>query len=80
MDTPCSAADSLATVEKWDKSGVALHIVDILAMRGRGTSYPKIAQALTERGIPTKRGGTRWQHATIAGLVQRHEQRGDSIK
>ena len=144
-----NAADCLATVEKWDRAGVALHIVDlggnsidsttaagkfmltvlagaaemernltrertkaamqvkrargqrisrhipygydlgadgttlaenpaeqavieeILQARARGVSLAKIAQGLTDRGIPTKQGGTRWSHKTVAGLVRR---------
>ena len=145
-----NAADCLATVEKWDKAGIALHIVDlggnsidsttaagkfmltvlagaaemernltsertkaamqvkrargqrisrhipygydlgadgialtenpeeqvviteIMRLRAAGMSLAKIAQALTERGIQTKRGNTRWAHKTVAGLIERH--------
>ena len=149
-----NAADCLATVEKWDKAGIALHIVDlggnsidsttaagkfmltvlagaaemernltsertkaamqvkrargqrisrhipygydlgadgitltenpeeqaviteIVRLRAAGTSLAKIAQALTERGIQTKRGSTRWAHKTVAGLIERHSHNG----
>ena len=151
-----NAADCLATVEKWDRTGIALHIVDlggnsidsttaagkfmltvlagaaemernltsertkaamqvkrargqrisrhipygydlgpdettlienlgeqavieeILQARARGVALAKIAQALTDRGIPTKQGGTRWSHKTVVGIVQRHESNGAS--
>ena len=45
-------------------------------MRAGGVSYPKIARALTERGILTKRGNRRWRHETVAGLVKRHGNNG----
>lgn len=47
-------------------------IRDVLAMRNRGLSYERIAVALTDRGISTKRGNGRWNKATIRGLVKRH--------
>ncbi len=50
-------------------------IDDILEMRARGLSFPKIAKALTDRGVPTKRGNgsAQWNQATINGLVRRHK-------
>ena len=65
------ADDGTTLVENLAEQAV---IADILAMRGRGMSFPKIARSLTERGIPTKRGkgGTQWNQATINGLVRRH--------
>ncbi len=144
-----NAGDCLTTVEKWEKSGIALHIVDlggnaidttsaagrfmlvilagaaemernlvrertkaamgikrangqrvgsvpfgydlgddgttlipnpieirtvrvIRALRDEGLSFPKIAEALTARGIPTKSGnGRQWNQATIRGILKR---------
>ncbi len=67
------APDGITLVENEAESAV---IADILAMRGRGVSYPKIARALTERGIPTKRGKGQWRHETVAGLFKRHSSNG----
>jgi DNA invertase Pin-like site-specific DNA recombinase len=57
-----------------ENSSEQVVIDDILKMRARGLSFPKIARSLTERGIPTKRGngGTQWNQATINGLCRRH--------
>ena len=65
------ADDGITLVENPTEQAV---IDDILTMRARGLSFPKIARSLTERGIPTKRGngGTHWNQATINGLVRRH--------
>lgn len=38
--------------------------------RAKGWSYKKIADALTEKGIQTKRGG-RWQASTVKGILDR---------
>ncbi len=48
-------------------------IVEILTMRERDVSYQKIADALTQRGIPTKRGNGTWNQATIRGILKRQE-------
>lgn len=68
------ADDGITLVENPTEQAV---IDDILTMRARGMSFPKIARSLTERGIPTKRGngGTQWNQATINGLVRRHARR-----
>ncbi len=66
------APDGTTLVENFAEQAV---IKDILTMRARGLSFPKIARSLTERGIPTKRGngGTQWNQATINGLVRRNK-------
>ena len=69
------APDGTTLVENEAESAVTQ---DILAMRGRGMSYPKIARALTERGTPTKRGKAQWRHETVARLVKRHGSNGAS--
>ncbi len=143
-----NAGDCLTTVEKWEKSGIALHVVDlggnaidttsaagrfmlvvlagaaemernlirertksalavkrtngqrtgsvpfgfdldddgttlvpnpaeqetvqaIQSMRDNGLSFPKIAEALTTRGIPTKQGNGSWNQATIRSILKR---------
>ena len=46
-------------------------IADIRAMREAGKAYRTIADELTERGIPTKKGRGAWQHRTVAGILKR---------
>ncbi len=44
---------------------------DIQSMRDNGLSFPKIAEALTAQGIPTKQGNGRWNQATIRSILKR---------
>ena len=44
---------------------------DIQSMRDDGLSYPKIAEALTAQGIPTKSGNGTWNQATIRSILKR---------
>ena len=47
-------------------------IADIRALRSRGRKLQQIADALTERGIPTKTGRSdRWSHQAVARIVSR---------
>ncbi len=46
-------------------------IADIRAMRQAGKSYRAIADALTERGVATKKGNGCWSHTAVAGIVKR---------
>ena len=47
-------------------------IADIRAMRSRGRTLQQIADALTERCVPTKTGrSTRWAHTTIRRILTR---------
>ena len=143
-----NAADCLATIDKWDKAGIALHIVDmggnaidttsaagrfmlvvlagaaemernltrertrsalavkksngqrvgtipygydladdgdtlieneaeraivaeIKSMRADGTTLKRIAERLTERGVLTKTGRSRWSHQAVASILSR---------
>jgi hypothetical protein len=43
----------------------------IHSLRAQGATYQEIADALTQAGVKTARGGT-WAAATILGLVRRH--------
>ena len=46
--------------------------LDIAAIRGEGiTTNAGLAQALTERRVPTPRGGAVWTHTTVARVVGR---------
>ena len=44
---------------------------DIQSMRDNGLSFPKIAEALTARGILTKQGNGLWNQATIRSILKR---------
>lgn len=44
---------------------------DIQSMRDNGLSFPKIAEALTSRGILTKQGNGLWNQATIRSILKR---------
>lgn len=46
-------------------------LADILDMRRSGQTLVQIADALTERNIPTKTGKARWSHAVIARILAR---------
>ena len=47
-------------------------IRDIRTMRSHGMTLGKIAQALTERGIPTKTGKSpHWTHQAVARILNR---------
>ena len=47
-------------------------IRDIHAMRGEGMTLQRIAERLTERGVPTKTGRSkRWGHSAVARLLSR---------
>ncbi len=43
----------------------------IRTMRTEGLSFTKIAEALTDQGIPTKSGNGTWNQATIRGILKR---------
>jgi DNA invertase Pin-like site-specific DNA recombinase len=45
---------------------------DILEMRKSGMSFPKIAKALTDKGIPTKNKKKIWNQASIRGIIIRN--------
>ncbi len=46
-------------------------IAEIVAMRAKGRSFPKIARALTDRAIPTKAGNGIWNQSSIRGIIKR---------
>ncbi len=50
-------------------------LADIRAMRTAGRSYRSIADELTGRGVPTKKGRGRWSHMAVVGIVKREAQR-----
>ena len=46
-------------------------ICDIHTMREDGMSFPKIAQHLSDRGIPTKNGNGSWNQSTVRAILKR---------
>lgn len=47
-------------------------IGEIHAMRNQGVTLQRIAETLTDRGVPTKTGRSeRWQHKTVARILAR---------
>ncbi|MGE4049286.1 MAG: recombinase family protein, partial [Acetobacteraceae bacterium] len=47
-------------------------LLEVEALQGNGVvSHAAIARALTERGVPTPRGGAMWTHTTVARLLER---------
>ncbi len=63
------ADDGVTLIENPTEQAV---IRDIKAMRAQGRFYRQIADALTDRGIPTKTGkSSRWVHQTVARILSR---------
>ncbi len=51
---------------------IAAEVVDrIVAMRRSGHSFPAIAEALNAAGVPTVRGGDRWNWSSIRTVARR---------
>ena len=49
-------------------------VEQILAMRSEGVTLARIAEILTDRGIPTKTGRSKsWQHKTVGRILARPE-------
>ena len=46
-------------------------LADVRRLRSEGWSLRGIAAELTRRGVPTKNGGARWTHTTIAEILNR---------
>ena len=44
----------------------------MLRLRAAGESYRAIAEALTARGVPTKRGGKAWGPSAVKYILDRH--------
>ncbi|WP_442929271.1 recombinase family protein [Modestobacter sp. VKM Ac-2978] len=44
-------------------------LAHIVAMNAAGSSYRKIAAALTDEGVPTPTGRAKWNPSSIGGLL-----------
>jgi len=62
------AADGVSLVRNEAEQGV---IALVNELHEQGNSLRKIAAELTNRGVPTKEGGTTWKHTTVARLLAR---------
>ncbi len=52
-------------------------VLEIEALRAEGiTTHQGLARSLTERGVPTPRGGATWTHTTVARLLGRVDSAG----
>ena len=62
------ADDGVSLVENPQEQTILRKIADL---RAQGLSLRAIADDLTNCGIPTKEGGTKWKHTTIARILAR---------
>jgi DNA invertase Pin-like site-specific DNA recombinase len=67
------AEDGVALEPVESEQGV---VREIMAMRAERRSYRAIADELTRRGVPTKKGRTTWTHQAVASIVKRAGQQG----
>ncbi|MGE4048650.1 MAG: recombinase family protein, partial [Acetobacteraceae bacterium] len=68
---PDAAAAARARREGAEQAAHRL-LLEVEALRCAGVeSHAAIARALTERGVPTPRGGAVWTHTTVARLLER---------
>ncbi len=68
---PCAAAAAVSRGERADQAAHRLWF-EIERLREEGVStMVGLARALSERCVPTPRGGTMWTHTTVARLVAR---------
>jgi len=68
---PDARAAAVARQEAAERMGYRLAL-EVEALRGAGvTTMAGLAQALTERGVPTPRGSAVWTHTTVARVLSR---------
>jgi hypothetical protein len=68
---PDTAAAALVQARTADQAAHRL-LLEVETLRGSGvTACQGLARALTERGVPTPRGGGNWTHTTVAGVLAR---------
>ncbi|MCH7872780.1 MAG: recombinase family protein [Planctomycetes bacterium] len=78
-----AGADLVSLTERLDTTSAAgkmlfrmlAVLAEIRTMRTAGRSYRAIANELTRRGVPTKKGRGRWSHMAVVGIVKREAQR-----
>jgi len=68
---PCAAAAASCRTEQATRTAHRLAL-EVDALRAEGiTTCAGLARALTERAVPTPRGGITWTHTTVARVVGR---------
>jgi len=68
---PDARAAALARQRSAERTGHRLAL-EVEALRGAGvTTMAGLAQALTDRGVPTPRGSAVWTHTTVARVLSR---------
>jgi DNA invertase Pin-like site-specific DNA recombinase len=68
---PDAGTAALARVDAADCAAHRLRL-EVERLRERGVlAHAAIARALTERGVPTPRGGAAWTHTTVARVLGR---------
>ena len=65
----CDLADDGATLTPNEVERAVIH--DIGAMRSGGMKLQQIAKELSERGVPTKTGRSRWTHQAVDRILKR---------
>jgi DNA invertase Pin-like site-specific DNA recombinase len=73
---PDADAAAAARVEEAGRTAHRL-LLEVERLRPMGqASHAAIARALTERGVPTPRGGVAWTHTTVVRLLARTQRVG----
>ncbi|MFH5927340.1 recombinase family protein [Roseomonas sp. SXEYE001] len=68
---PCAAAAAISRVEQATRTAHRLAL-ELEVLRAEGiTTHQGLARALTERGVPTPRGGSAWTHTSVARILER---------
>ena len=68
---PCAVAAAQARQEEATRTAYRLAL-ELATLRSDGVNTNAgLARALTERGVPTPRGGVAWTHTTVARVVER---------
>lgn len=68
---PNAAAAAAARQQAADRAAHRLHL-ELEELRAAGlVGHAELARALTERGVPTPRGGRAWTHTTVARVLLR---------
>jgi hypothetical protein len=66
---PDAAAAALARREAAERAAHRL-VLEVERLKAEGVlGHAAIARVLTERGVPTPRGGATWTHTTVARVI-----------
>ncbi|WP_084698600.1 recombinase family protein [Muricoccus aerilatus] len=68
---PCTATAATRRAEQAVRTAHRVAL-ELEALRAMGiTTHQGLARALTDRGVPTPRGGAGWTHTTVARVIER---------